>query len=168
MKRRFFFQLALILIAISLFGSQAEARPSLYSRAGAIEAAMGLGFTFNTPIKFDLKFDGEYFWHNNISLGVDLDILIRSSTTFIVRPFGRYHFDIARYPRFVPYVGGGLGAGGNTAGGGIMDIMIPNFGFKYALTKNWYVGPDMGFHILTNFDNTTPDFHLLGIISYRF
>jgi hypothetical protein len=112
---------------------------------------------------------GEYFYTNNISFGAAFDTWIRSPHVFLFRPFARYHFDISRYPKFVPYVGGGIGGGADSNGNGVLDVAVPNFGFKYALTNKFHIGSDLALHILTDFGDTNVDFHILFITaSFRF
>lgn len=159
-----------LFVSVLVFGPhQAVADEYLYSRQGKVDVGLGAGMTFNSPVRFALELYGEYFYTNNIAFGAALDTLIRSPHIFIFRPFARYHFDISRYPKLVPYVGGGLGAGADTNGNGIMDIMLPNFGFKYAIANRIYLGSDLGLHILTDFDDTRLDFQVLFVVlSYRF
>lgn len=165
-----------ILLGVALVGAltwlapeTAQARYYLYTRQGSIDLGMGAGITANPPVKFDVQFAGEYFWRNNISFGAAFDVLIRSPHLFLITPFARYHFDIADLPKLVPYVGGGVGAGANTNGNGVMNVLVPNFGFKYSLTRHIKLGTDLGFHILTNFDNTQVDFHVLfAVVTFRF
>lgn len=149
--------------------AMSEARYSLNSRQGAIEAGLGVGFTVNPVVRFDMEISGEYYWRNNISFGLDFDIFLRKGTIFTLVPFARYHFDIDRWPTIVPYVGAGVGGGASTNGAGVFDVMIPNFGFKWeAIPGRLFIGPDLEFHILTNFDNTDLDFHTLVKATYRF
>lgn len=141
----------------------------LYSRQGRFDIGAGGGMTLNSPVRFDLQLSGEYFYTNNLGFGVAFDALIRSPHVFIFKPFARYHFDINRYPKFVPYIGGGLGAGADSNGNGVMDILLPNFGFKYALARRIHVGSDLGLHIFTDFDSSRVDFHILfATINFRF
>ena len=140
------------------------------SREGKIQAGAGFGLALHSPIRFDLQLNGEYFLYEDISVGLNVDLLFRGSTNFGFTPFARYHFDIASLPELVPYVGGGLGVFVNTNGNGAMDIMIPDFGFKYELIADrLFIGPDLSFHVVTNFSNTTWDFRFLfAVASYRF
>lgn len=147
----------------------AQAEYTLYSRRGAVDMGVGMGITTNPPVQFDLQVSGEYYWSNNVSFGLDVDLFFRGATLFVFQPFGRYHFDISEMPKLVPYVGGGLGMGVNTNGNGVMDVMIPNFGYKYELTPRVNVGSDFGLHWLTNFDNSRLDFHILfAVLNFRF
>lgn len=147
----------------------ARAEYSLYSRQGSIEAGLGAGLTVNPPIRFDLELSGEYYWRDWLSFGLDIDFLIRGPTTFSFIPYALYYFDIDPWPRFAPYVGGGIGGGVNTNGNGFLDVMVPAFGFKWELIAGrLFIGPDLEFHIQTNFDNTEPDFHIVVGAHYRF
>ncbi len=140
------------------------------NRDGKIQAGGGVGVALNPPIRFDLNLNGEYFLTQKISLGLNFDVLLRGPTTFVFVPFARYHFDLDFAPGWVPYAGGGIGGGVDTNGAGFLDVMVPEFGFKYELLDNkLFVGSDLSFHILTNFDNTTWDFRfLIATASFRF
>lgn len=140
------------------------------SREGKIQAGAGFGLGVHPLVRFDLQLNGEYFLYEDISIGMNVDFLFRGGTAFGFTPFARYHFDIASLPELVPYVGGGLGAFITTNGNGTMDIMIPDFGFKYELiSERLFIGPDLSFHVVTNFDNTSWDFRFLfAVASYRF
>jgi hypothetical protein len=141
----------------------------MYSRAGQIDASLGAGMYVRSPVRFDIQVAGEYFWHNNVSIGVAIDTLIRDEALFIFRPFARYHFDIDSLPNLVPFIGGGIGAGIDTNSNGVMDILLPNVGFKYAVSETIRLGTEMGLHILTDFDNSRVDFQILfAVISFRF
>jgi hypothetical protein len=140
------------------------------SREGHFQLGGGAGLAFNPPVRFDLNIGGEYFFWENIGIGMNIDIFFRGPTAFLFQPFARYHFDIASAPEWVPYVGGGVGVGVNTNGNGALDIMIPNFGVQYELLDGrLFLGTDMSVHVVTNFDNTDWDFRWLFITAhYRF
>ena len=160
----------LIAGSLSLWAPQpAAAQSYLYSRQGAIDLNLGLGMLVRGP-RFDMQISGEWYWRNNISWGLSFDTYIGSGgTAFSFRPFGRYHFDISSMPKLVPYIGAGVGGGITTGGAGFMDVVVPNFGFKYALSPRVHLGSDMGLHIITNFTSSRVDFHIQFItISYRF
>jgi len=148
---------------------RADAKYYLYSREGSIDLTLGTGLLVRSPVKFDMQLAGEWFMHNNVSFGLSMDFYIRNATAFSFRPFGRYHFDISSLPKLVPYIGAGIGAGIDTNGSGFMDIMVPNFGFKYALTRRIHLGSDFGLHLFTDFDSSRVDFHILFVVlSFRF
>ncbi len=158
----------LSLLLLSWFIPTADAY-SLYSRAGSIEASLGVGLTLNPPIRLDLELNGEYFWRDEIAFGLDVDLFFRGATAFSFVPYAAYYFQIDRWPRLAPYVGAGVGGGGTTSGNGFLDIMIPSLGFKWEwITGKLFVGPDFEFHLQTDFDNTEPDFHMLVRATYRF
>lgn len=139
-------------------------------RQGKIQAGLGVGVALNPPVRFDIQLNGEYFLWEHISLGLNFDTLLRGPATFLFVPFARYHFDLDFAPGWVPYVGAGVGGGINTNGAGVLDIMVPDLGFKYEVLENrLFVGPDLSLHVLTNFDNTTWDFRFLfAVASFRF
>ena len=172
MKKNLYRTVLIILALGSLLGLMprtADADYYLYSRKGAVDLSLGMGMLVRSPVKFDLQVSGEYFWLNNFSLGFSIDSYLRGPNAFSFRPFGRYHFDISQLPKFVPYVGVGLGGGIDTNSNGFMDILVPNFGFKYAVTRNFQLGSDFGLHIFTDFDSSRVDFHILFLtIGYRF
>ncbi len=168
-RHKILFAIALVVLVVGVSPRVSDARAGLYSRRGQFDLGVGAGLMVRSPVRFDLQFLGEYFYTNNFALGFALDILLRSPHTFLLKPFARYHFDIHRYPKFVPYVGGGLGGGIDTNSNGVVDIMVPNFGFKYAITNQIHVGSDFGLHILTDFDNSRIDFHILfATLAFRF
>lgn len=150
--------------------SQTSSAASSSSRQGAFDLGIGAGVAFHSPIRFDLQLNGEYFFWDHVSIGMDLDFLLRGPTTFIFQPFALYHFDIPSAPRWVPYAGGGLGLGVNTNGNGFMDLMIPKFGIRYEIMEeHLFLGTDMSFHVITNFDDATWDFRwLIATLNYRF
>ena len=156
-------------VLVGMMPRTADAEYYLYSRKGATDLTLGLGMLVRSPVRFDLQVAGEYFLQNNVSLGLSFDSYLRGPNAFSFRPFARYHFDISQLPKFVPYVGVGLGGGVDTHSNGFMDILVPNFGFKYALTRNFQLGSDFGLHIFTDFDSSRVDFHILFLtIGYRF
>ncbi len=165
MKKKNILTLALALLAIVASAPQGEAA----SREGKFQLGAGAGLAVN-PVAFDLNLNGEYFAWENISLGMNLDVLIRSSAAFAFIPFARYHFDIDRAPEWVPYVGLGVGGIVATNGDGALDIMVPNVGVRYeAISDRLFLGTDMSGHVVTDFDNTKFDFRWLIITaSYRF
>jgi hypothetical protein len=140
------------------------------SREGKFQLGGGAGLALNPPVRFDLNIGGEYFFWENIGIGLNIDIFFRGPTAFVFIPFARYHFDIRSAPEWVPYVGGGVGGGVNTDGAGALDVMIPNFGVQYeVLDDKLFLGTDMSVHVVTNFDNTDWDFRWLFITAhYRF
>lgn len=132
------------------------------SRQGSWQAGGGVGLAFHSPVRFDLNLNGEYFFTHHVSFGLNVDFLFRGPTTFVFQPFARYNIDLDFAPGWVPFVGGGLGVGVNTNGNGFMDIMVPDFGFRYEIIDNkLFIGPDLSLHIVTNFTNTTWDFRML-------
>jgi hypothetical protein len=159
-----------LLMVVAFSRTSAAAASSSANRQGKFDLGMGAGLAFHSPIRFDLQFNGEYFFWDHVSIGMDLDFLLRGPTTFVFQPFALYHFDIPSAPRWVPYVGGGLGLGVNTNGNGFMDIMIPKFGIRYEIIdEHLFIGTDMSLHVITNFDSTTWDFRwLIATLNYRF
>src|SRR5262249_11629084 len=143
-------------VALALVSSGAEARGT--GREGNYQLGGGLGLAFHDPIRFEVELDGEYFFWQHVGLGLNLDLLIHDVTMFLFEPFARYHFDISAAPKWVPYVGGGLGVAVDTDGNGFMDVMVPDFGFQYELTDRLFLGTDMSLHILTDFNNSIADF----------
>jgi len=140
------------------------------NREGKFQAGGGFGLAFRSPVRFDINLNGEYFLTEHISLGLNIDTLVRGPTTFVFQGFGRYNFDLDFAPGWVPYAGAGIGGGINTNSAGFLDIMIPDFGFKYELIDNkLFLGPDLSFHVLTNFSSTTWDFRMLFVqADFRF
>jgi len=163
MMKRWAMVLAIVL-ALSSSAFAAE------SREGSWQAGGGFGLAFHSPVRFDLNLNGEYFLTHHVSLGMNLDFLFRGPTTFVFQPFARYNIDLAFAPDWVPFVGGGVGVGVNTNGNGFLDLMIPDFGFRYEVIDNkLFIGPDLSFHVVTNFSNTTWDFRMLfAQAEYRF
>ncbi len=146
-----------------------DANYYLNTRQGKVDVSVGAGLTFDSPIHFALELAGEYFLTNNIGLGVAFDTWIRSPHVFIFRPFVRYHFDLSRFPKWVPYAGLGIGGGGASRGGGFMAVAVPNVGVKYALTNRIHLGTDMNLYILTDFNSSNVDFQwLVANVSFRF
>jgi hypothetical protein len=132
------------------------------SRQGHFQLGGGFGLAFNDPVRFDVQIGGDYFFWEDVSIGMNIDFLIRDGVTFVFMPYGRYHIDIDGAPEWVPYVGGGVGPAVSDNGDGALDIMIPNFGFKYEIiAERLFLGTDMSFHILTDFDNSDWDFRWL-------
>jgi hypothetical protein len=140
------------------------------AREGKFQAGAGAGLAFNDPIRFDLQLESEYFFWENVGVGLNLDFLLNGSTTFVFIPYARYHFDISSAPEWVPYVGGGIGGAVNTNGNGALDIMVPNFGVQYEVVdEHLFLGTDLSLHLLTNFDNSDWDFRWLFITAnWRF
>jgi hypothetical protein len=161
---------AFVLLLMVVIQSRPSWAASSSSRQGKFDLGMGAGVAFHSPIRFDLQLNGEYFFWDHVSVGMDLDFLLRGPTTFVFEPFGLYHFDISSITRLVPYAGGGLGVGVNTNGNGFMDIMIPKFGVRYEIIdEHLFLGTDMSFHVITNFDSTTWDFRwLIATLNWRF
>lgn len=137
------------------------------TRDGLIQAGIGVGAGLNPPMRFDLDISGEYFWNDTFSLGADFDIFVRGVTLYNFLGFGRYHFELLQAPRFLPYVGGGVGGLVSSAGAGWFDLMLPELGFLFELTPHLFVGPNASFHILLGSSNTW-DLQTLGQIIYRF
>lgn len=146
----------------------AEARGN--SRQGSFQLGGGAGLALNPPVRFELEIGGEYFFWENVGVGMNIDFFFRGPTAFLFQPFARYHFDIDSAPEWVPYVGGGIGVGVNTNGSGALDLMLPDFGVQYELVENrLFLGTDMSVHLVTNFDDTDWDFRWLFITAnYRF
>lgn len=137
------------------------------TRNGEFQVSTGGGIGAKTPVRFDLDIAGEYFWNDKWSLGLDFDVFLRGSTSFDVIPFGRYHFDLPRFTRFSPYVGAGLGVLVSTSGRGWIDLMLPETGFLWEFTPNFYFGPNVSLHTLGG-SATTWDLQLVGQAAYRF
>ena len=139
------------------------------SKWGTISAGPGLGYTVN-PAHFDFVVGGEYFYESNISLGMDFHFIpYTGGMGFDLMPQGRYYVPVPGLPNFDAFVGAGVGAIVDTSGGADLDIMVPSFGFDYALSDNLTIGSDFGLHILTDFNQTNPLFHLiLARIKYKF
>lgn len=163
-------KLSALVSLLAAFFVLAAPRAEADGRKGHFQAGGGVGLAFNDPIRFDLQIGGEYFFWEDISIGMNIDFLIRNGVTFVFMPYGRYHIDIAGAPKWVPYVGGGLGPAVTDDGNGSLDIMIPNIGFNYELIADrLFLGTDMSVHIVTNFDNTDWDFRwLIAHALYRF
>jgi hypothetical protein len=140
------------------------------SRKGHFQLGGGVGVAFNDPVRFDVQIGGDYFFWEDISIGMNIDFLIRNGVVFVFMPYGRYHFDIDSAPKWVPYVGAGLGPAVSDDGNGFLDIMVPNFGVNYELIADrLFLGTDMSVHIVTNFDNTDWDFRwLIAHALFRF
>jgi hypothetical protein len=168
MKKKMMFTLALTIFG--MMGIMAVGHETFAAgRQGKFQLGTGAGLAVN-PVAFDLNLNGEYFAWENISLGMNLDVLIRSSAAFAFIPFARYHFDIDRAPEWVPYVGLGVGGIVSTSGNGALDIMVPDVGVRYeAISDRLFLGTDMSGHVVTDFDSTKFDFRWLIITaSYRF
>ncbi len=161
MKKIFFSFLLAVLVSTNV---------SAAGRQGSIQAGGGIGVALHSPVRFDINLNGEYFLTEKISLGLNIDTLVRGPTTFVFEGFGRYNFDLKSAPKWVPYAGAGIGGGVNTNSAGFLDIMIPDIGFKYELiAERLFLGPDLSFHVLTNFSSTTWDFRLLFVqADFRF
>lgn len=149
-------------VIVALFATTVGHKAHAAAREGEFQLGGGFGLAFHDPVRFDIQLSGDYFFWENVSIGMNLDFLIRDGVVFVFQPFGRYHFDIPSAPKWVPYVGGGVGVAVSDNGDGAMDIMVPNFGFKYEIIDdNLFLGTDMSFHILTDFDNSSWDFRWL-------
>jgi len=167
MKRLF----SVLITLTVILSSTLMVRPAnASSRQGHFQLGGGLGLAFHDPVRFDIQIGGDYFFWEDISIGMNIDFLVRNGTTFVFMPNARYHFNIDRAPRWVPYVGGGIGPSVTSNGNGALDIMVPDFGFNYELISDrLFLGTDMSVHIVTNFDNTTWDFRwLIAHLVYRF
>ncbi|MDO8527603.1 MAG: hypothetical protein Q7T03_07950 [Deltaproteobacteria bacterium] len=136
------------------------------TRDKEIQFYTGAGAGLRTPVRFDFDMAGEYFLNDRWSIGLDLDVFVRGKTSFDAIPFGRYHFDLPKWPRFLPYIGGGMGALANSSNVWL-DVMLPEGGFLYELNPHLYIGPNVSFHILGG-PSTTWDLQMLGQLAYRF
>ena len=134
---------------------------------GAFQVNVGAGAALHSPVRFDLDSSAEYFWNDTYSIGLDFDILARGATAFDFIPFVRYHFDLDRWPRFSPYIGGGMGVKFNTTSQSWFDLMLPELGFSYEWNPHFYIGPNISLHTLAG-SNTTWDLQLLAQATYRF
>lgn len=169
--------LLVVSVSFSAFGEtkRGKAKGARKARAasdrqGAFQTGLGMGVAVNPPVRFLINLNGEYFVTHNVSVGLGLDFhLADIPFTFDAIGFGRYNFDVARYPRLVPYVGAGIG-GGAISDHGVMDIMLPDFGFKYeVIADRLFLGPDLSVHIVTDFSDTDWDFRILFLqAAYRF
>ena len=153
-----------ILLASSASG--AEEHNPIPSRKGNLDLSLGAGITYNTPARPLIEIEFDYFAWHHVSVGLAFDTYIRSESIFVLRPMLRYHFDVPSLPEFVPYIGGGIGGGVDTRGKLTADILVPNLGFKYKLTDTFYLGSDVGFHVLTNFSTYKVDFHFLFLVMH--
>ncbi|OGQ46428.1 MAG: hypothetical protein A3H42_00110 [Deltaproteobacteria bacterium RIFCSPLOWO2_02_FULL_46_8] len=148
--------------------SAASAQTALaQTRDGTFQFTAGAGGGWNAPVRFDLDINGEYYWNDNISVGLDFDTFLGTINSFDFIPFARYHFDLKRWPRFSPYVGTGMGVLFNTNSQSWFDFMLPELGFFYELTPHFYIGPNASMHVLAG-STSTWDFQTVGQISYRF
>ena len=168
---------AIILTVVVIVGlSMIVYLPAADARPGKNDIVLGTGIgVLVNPARFDFNITGEYFVINNASVGFETDIAVGNGTLFLIRAFGRYHFDLARLAdnhRLAPwdiYLGGGLGGGGASGNGnrrngnGRMDLMIPEFGFRYEFVDWFALGSNFSLHILTNFNNTWADFRILFV-----
>ena len=155
--------LGLLLLTVSL---SAQAK---LSRKGTFETSLGGGLALKPPTRFDLQAGAQYYLMDELSVGVDTDILFRGRTAYDFTGIARYHVDINEIPELVPYFGTGAGASVNSNGNGLMDIVLPDFGLDYELADNLLVGFDASAHLLTNFDSNTWDFRILPVrLTYRF
>lgn len=158
-----FIRFALLFLAILMLAQTAEAQ----TKDGSFQVTAGAGAGWNAPVRFDLDIAGEYFWNDTLSLGLDFDTFLGSTTSFNLIPFVRYHFDLKKWPRFSPYVGMGMGGLFNTGGQKWFDLMLPELGFFYELTPRFYIGPNASMHVLAG-STSTWDFQTVGQVSYRF
>jgi len=145
-----------------------SAKPSS-SRWRMTAAGPGLGFTVN-PARFDFVLGGEYFYRSDLSLGFDIHLIpFTGGMAFDMMPQGRYYIPVDGLPKVDVFVGAGFGALIDSNGNGGVDFMIPSFGYDYELTRDLTVGSDFGLHIVTDFSDTNPIFHLLlARVKYRF
>ncbi|MBI1909301.1 MAG: hypothetical protein HYS22_03945 [Deltaproteobacteria bacterium] len=139
------------------------------SRQGHFDVGGGFGLTVRSPVQFDINTGVRYFLWEDISLGLDVDTLIRGTTAFAVTAGGRYHFDIPPLPELVPYAGLGLGGVFDVNGGKAMNISVPDLGFDYEILHNFFLGPEFSVNILTDFEDTTWNVRILFVkATYRF
>lgn len=145
------------------------ASPQAYTqtRDKEIQVSLGVGAGLNPPARFDLDIAGEYFFNDTFSAGLDFDLFVRGGVAYNFLGFGRYHFELLDHPRFLPYIGGGLGVLVNSNGRGFFDLMAPELGFLFELTPHLYLGPNISFHILAG-KNTTWDLQTVAQMAYRF
>ncbi len=138
-------------------------------RQGKFQTGLGLGMVFHEPT-FDLRLNSEYFVTHNISAGLNIDFLFHDDTVFSFDGVARYNFDIVQVPRLVPYVGMGLGAAVSAGGGGALDLQVADLGFRFeALPDHLFVGPDLGVHVVTDFEDTTWQISFMFLnVNYRF
>lgn len=160
--------IASLSLAMTLMGGLTHAQ----SREGTIQAAVGPGIAFNPPVRFDLDFGGEYFLNDEIAFGFNFDVFIRGGAAYGFLPFAHYHFDLLEFPRFAPYVGGGMGFWVGSNGNAAFDLMAPAVGFEYELTPRLFIGPDASFHLLMGDKmvggSTSWDLQIVARIGYRF
>lgn len=138
------------------------------TRDRSFQVATGIGAGWNPPVRFDLDLAGEYFINDRFSAGLDVDIFVRGATSYNFLGFGRYNFYLQKFPRFAPYIGGGVGVLANSNGRGWFDIMAPEAGFLWELTPHLYLGPNVSIHLLAGPSSTTWDLQTVGQIAYRF
>lgn len=163
MKKAILWNFAFLSLALFLFPSSAHAQ----TRNKEIQFRVGAGAGLNPPARFDLDLAGEYFFNDAYSAGLDVDIFVGGFTSYNFIGFGRHHFELAKYQKFMPYLGAGMGVLANTRGQGWFDLMLPELGFLYELTPHLYFGPNTSLHILGG-STTTWDLQLVGQIAYRF
>ncbi len=137
------------------------------TRDGEIQVVVGNGAGLRSPVRYDLDGAVEYFLNDKISFGLDFDVFLRSPVSYDFLGFARYHFEIPRWPKYSPYVGGGVGALINTRGQGWFDLMLPELGFLYEFTPHFYLGPNMSVHLLSG-TNDTWDVQVLAQAAWRF
>lgn len=171
------FLLALILSLFPRIGVADECRPncvkplptksadlSWLERKGHFDLNLGGGITYNSPVRLDVQLLGEYYVTNHVSVGLAFDTYIHTNPILIWRPTIRYNFNIESLPRFTPYVGGGVGAGIHTDEGFTWDIMVPDLGLKYSLSKHWLIGSDIGGHLFKDPSGYRLDLHFLFVV----
>jgi len=127
--------------------------PTTQSRQGHFNFSIGGGITYNIPVRAATQVSGEYYFWENISLGLSFTTWIHHKAFFIFRGFGRYHFDIASLPKFTPYIGLGVGGGFDNQRKRILDLMLPNLGYQYKFSPHFSIGSEVNFHLVKD---TTP------------
>ena len=137
------------------------------TRDGEVLFYLGNGVAAREPVRYDVDVAAEYYFNDRFSLGLDFDAFLRSPFSYDVIGFARYHFEMSKWPRYSPYVGGGMGVLANTRGQGWFDLMLPELGFLYEFTPHFYIGPNVSTHLLSGSTDTW-DVQILGQAAWRF
>jgi len=142
---------------------------ALLQRRGHFDINLGGGITYNSPVRADVQLSGEYFVHDNVSVGLFFDAYLHTDEMYSGTVIARYHFDVKSLPAFTPYVGAGVGGGSRPSQGLLINVVLPNLGFKYAITPRFFFGADIGGHLFRDPSGTTLDIHFLfAVLSVRF
>ncbi|MEW6778267.1 MAG: outer membrane beta-barrel protein [Bdellovibrionota bacterium] len=137
-------------LAFALCLAAAPARAGNFDdRKGAFAAQYGIGLDIiDGDAGFSMAFEGEYFFHQNVSIVPRLSLDLHDGVTiFTITGDARYTFDL-REPRFQPFVEMGAGVAIGDPDGGDSEAAFQfefGGGANYYFTDNFAAGSEMLF-----------------------